>query len=66
MAYFYVVTDKATKKKRKIEAGSPANAIAHCAKDSFEATRITQDIADLIDLPLEKVTPEKKPDAEAE
>jgi len=62
MPYTYIVTDKASKKKRKIEASSPANAIAHCAKDSFDATRVTEDIADLINLPLEKVTERKAPE----
>lgn len=61
MAYKYLVTEKASGKKRLIEASSPANAVAHVAKDGFTTTRITDEVAEMIGLPLEKVTADPKP-----
>lgn len=56
MAYKYLVTEKASGNKRLIEASSPANAVAHVAKDGFTTERISDAIADMIGLKLEKVT----------
>lgn len=66
MAYLYIVTDNSTKAKRLIEASSPANAVAFVAKESFTTTRVTAEVADLINLPIEKVTGEDKAIAEVE
>lgn len=59
MAYKYLVTEKASGNKRLIEASSPANAVAHVAKDGFTTERISDAIADMIGLTLEKVTGDK-------
>ena len=65
MAYKYVVTPKSGGKKRLIEASSPANAIAHVAKDDFTAQRVSDAVAEMIGLPVEKVTTASTPAAEA-
>ena len=36
----YLVTEKKSGKKRLIDASAPANAIAHCARDQFQAQRL--------------------------
>jgi hypothetical protein len=70
MAYKYLIKDKASGKKRLVEASSPAVAIAHVAKDGFSAERVSDDVAEMLGLPLEKVTADKaaateeKPDTE--
>jgi len=56
MAYKYLVKEKASGKKRLVEASSPANAIAHVAKDGYSAERVSDDVAEMLDLPLEKVS----------
>ena len=71
MAYKYLVTEKTGGKKRLIEASSPANAVAHVAKDGFTTERISDAVAEMIGIPLEKVTgekpaPEAAPEPEAE
>jgi len=57
MAYKYVITPKDGGEKRLIEASSPAVAIAHVAKDGFTAERVSDAVADMIGLTVEKVTP---------
>ena len=59
MAYKYLVTARAGGKKRLIEASSPANAIAHVAKDDFTTERVSDAVAGMIGLPVEKVTADK-------
>lgn len=59
MAYKYLVTEKAGGKKRLVEASSPANAVAHVAKDGFTTERVSDGVAEMIGLPLEKVTADK-------
>lgn len=44
----YLVTHKSTGKKRLIDASAPANAIAHCAKDDFQAQRLEGPALDVI------------------
>lgn len=61
MAYKYLVTDKASGSKRLIEASSPANAIAHVAKDGFTTERISDAVAGMLGLPVEKVTEGRSP-----
>lgn len=39
-AYTYLVEEKGKDKPRLLEAGAPATAIAHCAKDTFTAQRV--------------------------
>lgn len=55
MAYKYLVTEKAGGKKRLVEASSPANAIAHVAKDGFTTERVSDAVAGMLDLPVETV-----------
>lgn len=59
MAYKYLVTARAGGKKRLIEASSPANAIAHVAKNDFTTERVSDAVAGMIGLPVEKVTADK-------
>ena len=66
MAYKYLVTEKASGKKRLVEASSPANAVAHVAKDGFTTERVSDGVAEMIGLPLEKVTASAAPAAEPE
>lgn len=56
--YHYLITEKPSGKKRLIEASSPANAIAFCAKDSFSAQRCDGDLLELVkgSLTVEKVS----------
>jgi len=45
---FYLVKEVATGKKRLVEGGAPANAIAHCAKDAFTAQRVDGAVLDTL------------------
>lgn len=59
MAYKYIVTTKGSDTKRLIEASSPANAIAFVASDNHEAERVSDAVAGMVGLTLEKVTAAK-------
>lgn len=59
MAYKYIVTTKGSDTKRLIEASSPANAIAFVAADTHEAERVSDAVAGMVGLDLEKVTAAK-------
>lgn len=60
MAYKYLITEKTGGKKRLVEASSPAVAIAHVAKDGYTVERVSDAVAGMIGLTIEKVTPEKE------
>lgn len=62
MAFAYLVEDTKTKKRRLIEAGSPANAIAFCAKGMFTAQRVEGAVLDTLKsaMEMEQVSPPKE------
>lgn len=68
MAYAYLVTDKATKKKMLVEASSPSVAVAHVAADAYTTQRVEgavlESLADVLGQPVKaSKRNDEKPDS---